>query len=109
MFSTPGFRQHRQAALGDKRPRLPHRHAASSMLDMIRKHRRDPELFGNILGADPAIDFLLIPIEGALLISHQHAGQETAVQGFLHAGKKVLVRSEEHTSELQYLMRISYA
>src|SRR3546814_13537912 len=39
----------------------------------------------------PAIDFLLIPIEGALLISHQHAGQETAVQGFLHAGKQVLV------------------
>src|SRR3546814_4753926 len=47
-------------------------------------------------------------IEAEALEQPQGAGGET-VAADLVAGERGLVRSEEHTSELQSLMRISYA
>src|SRR3546814_5787522 len=39
----------------------------------------------------------------------KHAGGEEVLQRQRHRGESLLSRSEEHTSELQSLMRISYA
>src|SRR3546814_1494782 len=56
--------------------------------------------------------------QAAALLAHVDLGAEVdAVRQFLRAGRhlrhlvgdEVVVRSEEHTSELQSLMRISYA
>src|SRR3546814_8653254 len=62
------------------------------------------------LGADPALD----PDREAEGRRHdqqrEHRRQrEPADHGDAHRGAPAIVRSEEHTSELQSLMRISYA
>src|SRR3546814_6739394 len=62
------------------------------------------------------VNFLLIPIERPFLTPHHHAGKKAAFQRALNSRKQPGVfsenfkrRSEEHTSEFQSLMRISYA
>src|SRR3546814_7020095 len=51
----------------------------------------------------------LVPVRlGQLLLSHRY--RDLRLRGLFHArGRRVPGRSEEHTSELQSLMRISYA
>src|SRR3546814_10010318 len=51
-----------------------------------------------------------VPADHPPLLRLRAAMRATAIaEAFRHEGKTVLLRSEEHTSELQSLMRISYA
>src|SRR3546814_5010366 len=60
-----------------------------------------PDRFEN---GDPAND------KGGLEGDRLATGYDPAAKGFFHGGDlKGVIRSEEHTSELQSLMRISYA
>src|SRR3546814_3935884 len=56
-----------------------------------------PALLGQVAGKSPGI------------IHAAGAGAARADDGYGRAGQAVGIRSEEHTSELQSLMRISYA
>src|SRR3546814_2052276 len=60
-----------------------------------------------------AVDGLVVPVDDAAMLVGEHAGRGDAAAG--HAMQRNRIerclqqRSEEHTSELQSLMRISYA
>src|SRR3546814_7402833 len=61
--------------------------------------------------AQPPVDPVQIPSQGAELLfdlGRTHRGQGALVETVLRLRRGAL-RSEEHTSELQSLMRISYA
>src|SRR3546814_8402020 len=58
------------------------------------------DLLINLVPADP---FAIVP-KGSVVIGKFHHGHTLAA-----IGEQLLSRSEEHTSELQSLMRISYA
>src|SRR3546814_4858100 len=91
MFMLPRYLIHHQQALGD-----PAQEAL--WIDREAKLRR--------MIVTPSI--LMVWLLGALLAVNIGLFDGQAGLGWLHA-KLVLVRSEEHTSELQSLMRISYA
>src|SRR3546814_4744078 len=68
---------------------------------------RNPRFLGNLE------DELRIAGEGTLLFAHEAwpspDGTRLYAGGQMAGDEKLFVRSEEHTSELQSLMRISYA
>src|SRR3546814_3599342 len=69
----------------------------------LRTKKNAPELLFPVLTSalpDPAIRTELVKTLG---------GQPKWAAGFIHHAARSEVRSEEHTSELQSLMRISYA
>src|SRR3546814_3219913 len=73
-----------------------------------RRHRRDLHLRGARREHRPAIGVAEQPVGGALHVHHL-VGMRTDAAEQTEAGLDEEWRSEEHTSELQSLMRISYA
>src|SRR3546814_4940597 len=86
---------------------------ASRMLDIVGRLRRmfdldaDPRAIADALSSDPRLKPLLRERPGLRLPSGWD-GFEIAVRAILGPQVSVVARSEEHTSELQSLMRISY-
>src|SRR3546814_9991827 len=74
---------------------------------------RRNSLFGASRSEDPALGFAVAPALRLLRGRAEYAGQRCAgivgERGFAQLGDLAGARSEEHTSELQSLMRISYA
>src|SRR3546814_10638771 len=53
--------------------------------------------------------FAMAPVRIGILAGHKHAHRPDATCAIAPAGGQIAERSEEHTSELPSLMRISYA
>src|SRR3546814_2822894 len=69
---------------------------------------KDADIILGVQGPDPASLAGLKP--GAWLVAGLNPfGERARVDAYAGAGIEALARSEEHTSELQSLMRISYA
>src|SRR3546814_1134471 len=73
---------------------------------------QQPQTLGQVLENDPSVRTTLgFGIAGELFVIRGFAlsGDDVGFGGLYGIAPRQLVRSEEHTSELQSLMRISYA
>src|SRR3546814_3531566 len=79
--------------------------------DRLRHHLEGGPAAG-VARQRPAIDAQIEEFLHARRVDHRDAGIHEGVFRLMRRGRRlagVVVRSEEHTSELQSLMRISYA
>src|SRR3546814_2039264 len=78
---------------------------SSDLALVCRPYREDRTVDDVVVGCGPTepLELLLSAVEGASTRAHATSPPH------IHASGAVVRRSEEHTSELQSLMRISYA
>src|SRR3546814_3406088 len=94
------------------------------IVDDLWQRARTTRPFRAVIDLLAGVEFVVRIIEGAAVGEHRHRAEHGVVEHALHAvavtripgdaqqiaGQlEMRVRSEEHTSELQSLMRISYA
>src|SRR3546814_9118977 len=88
---------------------------SSDLRDLVRpvqpEGARDLALARGRIGAGDEIEDLLSRRQAGLWFGFRHRTRDTASRGRRHPRNQYArpIRSEEHTSELQSLMRISYA
>src|SRR3546814_8424141 len=101
-FRTPHSLAPRPRSFEPERRAL-ERHRAKEVRRMLRQRRMREQYFPAEMFADPAWDMLLD------LYAARLDRQPVSVSSLCIAAAVPATRSEEHTSELQSLMRISYA
>src|SRR3546814_5902201 len=113
LFFFSSRRRHTRCALvtGVQTCALPISHLHRMAAPLHVHHRRAAEVCGEARGVDGGRgdDHLQVaaPLQQLLQVAEQEIDVETALVGLVDDDG--VVRSEEHTSELQSLMRISYA
>src|SRR3546814_5899599 len=86
------------------------KHAKKHMASWSKGEKRRPTFTLGLLGAKAEVQFQPKGVVGVVAPWHFPVGMVVVpMAGILAAGNRAMISSEEHTSELQSLMRRSYA